>query len=92
MEKDLLITEEQALGVALALISGEKEKQDYGFGVLKESKEILEGKLFLLQEENKIEKKPRPSWFVQKHTPEIYDKYFPLYGGVSMRKRKPDKN
>ena len=52
-----LITEEQALQVAIALVSGEREKQDYGFSVLKESKEILEGKLFTLQEEKAIKKK-----------------------------------
>ena len=51
-----LITEEQALQVAIALVSGEREKQDYGFSVLKESKEILEGKLFTLQEEKAIKK------------------------------------
>ncbi len=79
-----LITEEQALQVAIALVSGEKEKQDYGFSVLKESKEILEGKLFTLQEEKAIKKKPRPDWFIKgPHTPEVYDEYYPkLYGGI----------
>ena len=63
-----LITEEQALQVAIALVSGEREKQDYGFSVLKESKEILEGKLFTLQEEKAIKKKASPRLVHQRPT------------------------
>ena len=87
-----LITEEQALQVALALVSGEKVVADFGHAVLAESKEILDKKLFLVQEENKIEKKPRPDWFIKgPATPRVYDEYYPkLYGGISMKKKEKD--
>ena len=76
-----LISEKQALQVVISILSKEKTPSDFGSSVLKESMKHFEGRLFVLEQEEraKEEVKKRPVMCNAPFTDEVYDKFYPKF-------------
>ena len=75
-----LITEKQALQIAVSLLSKEKTTGDYGHAALIESRKQLEARVFILEEEENTKNPPRKRpYCCAPATPEVYDKFYPKF-------------
>ncbi len=72
-------TKKQALTVAHSLVSGEKDKEDYGFATLKDAASTLKTMLTAIEfEESSTEQQKQRSPSINgPATPEVYDKHYP---------------
>lgn len=75
------LNEKQALAVAIAILNKEKTLKDYGHQTIYDAKKQLEGRLFNLEETEKMNQpvKKRPQMCNSPATPEVYDKFYPKF-------------
>lgn len=75
------LNERQALAVAIAILGKEKTLKDYGHQTIYDAKKQLEGRLFTLEETEKMNEpvKKRPLMCNSPATPEVYDKFYPKF-------------